>query len=182
MNETLSIIERRRSIRSYKPEQITEPELLQILRAGIVGPTAMNRQKRFFIVIQNKALLDKMVDFNKQGMVAAGADLSNKPDYHTFYHAPTVIMVCGEDGYDKRQLDCSYATENMALAAESLDIGSCIITSSYFMFTTDQAEALTKELGIPQGYSHICTIALGYKASGNPPMPEKDFNIIHYIR
>ena len=182
MNETLKTIENRRSIRSYKPEQITEQELLQILRAGIVGPTAMNRQKRFFIVIQDKALIDKMVDLNKQGMVAAGADLSNNPGYHTFYHAPTVIMVCGEEEYNQKHLDCSYATENMALAAEALGIGSCIITSSRYMFTTDQAAALTKELNIPQGYSHINTIAIGYKAGENPPMPEKDFNVVHYIR
>ncbi len=38
MNETLAVIERRRSIRKYKPEQITNSELEAVLEAAIWAP------------------------------------------------------------------------------------------------------------------------------------------------
>jgi nitroreductase len=43
VNETLKIIKRRRSIRSFKDEQIKYEELQAILEAGLYAPNAVVR-------------------------------------------------------------------------------------------------------------------------------------------
>ncbi len=65
--------------------------------------------------------------------------------------------------------------ENISLAAESLGIGSCILTSSEILFAEDKSGKLKKELGIPEGYKHFCSVALGYKNCENPqPAPRHE--------
>lgn len=44
VNETLQTIKNRRSIRSFKEEQITEEELQTVLEAGLYAPSAVNQQ------------------------------------------------------------------------------------------------------------------------------------------
>ena len=58
-NETLKIIKKRRSIRSFKDEQIKEEELQAVLEAGLYAPNAGD-QAWHFTVIQNKELLDRL--------------------------------------------------------------------------------------------------------------------------
>ena len=59
INETLKIIKQRRSIRSFKDEQIKEEELQAVLEAGLYAPNAGD-QAWHFTVIQNKELLDRL--------------------------------------------------------------------------------------------------------------------------
>ena len=59
VNETLKIIKQRRSIRSYKDEQITEEEFKAVLEAGLYAPDA-GGQAWHFTVIQNKELLGRL--------------------------------------------------------------------------------------------------------------------------
>ena len=44
MNQALEAIYKRRSIRKYKPEQISREELEAVLKAGVCAPTGMNLQ------------------------------------------------------------------------------------------------------------------------------------------
>ena len=57
LNHTVEALMERRSIRSYRSEQISEEELTDVLKAGKYAPSAMGRQARHFTVIQNKGLL-----------------------------------------------------------------------------------------------------------------------------
>lgn len=186
MNETLNVIKNRRSIRRYKPQQIADHELQEIMKAAIYAPSAMNQQKWHFSVIQNKDVLDKMESILKENLSNSGIDFFEKnaanPDFRTFYNAPTVVLVSGEENNRTIQLDCGLASENIALAAASLNIGSCIITSSGFLFASEKGNAMRVELGIPDGYKHICTIALGYKDGENPEAPPKSEEVISYIK
>ena len=70
----------------------------------------------------------------------------------------------------------------MALAAKSLNIGSCVIAQSEFLFMSEKGNEIKKELGIPDGYRHICAVALGYLAGGNPDMPARNRKVITYIK
>ena len=59
VNDTLKIIKQRRSIRSFKDEQIKEEELQAVLEAGLYAPNTED-QAWHFTVIQNKELLDRL--------------------------------------------------------------------------------------------------------------------------
>ncbi len=186
MNEIIRVIKRRRSIRKFKDEQIADSEVQEILNSALLAPNAMNRQKLHSTLIQNKDLLDKMVRRIKENMldsrIAPLVDRASSPDYNTFYNAPTVILISGEEKAPFIQIDCGAAAQNITLASESLNIGSCLITSSGYLFSTFRDNDLKNELGIPTGYSHICTVALGYKTGEDPPTPPRSPDVVNHIR
>jgi nitroreductase len=186
MNETLKVIKSRRSIRKYKAEQIADSELQQILESAIYAPNAMNQQKWHFSVIQDKEVIDRMVDIIKENIMNSDIEFlkgrASTPDYHTFHHAPTVVMVSGEENTKFIQIDCGLAAENIALSAASLGIGSCVITSPDLLFMSEKGNAMKKELGFPDGYQYICTVTLGYRDCENPDAPPRNKEVISYIK
>jgi nitroreductase len=122
-----------------------------------------------------------MKDNMRNTGVAAHIARADDPAYIPFYNAPTVILISAEAGSRFAQIDGGIAAENIALAAESLNIGSVIMTSSAMVFTGANAAELEKELGLPDGYAHVCTIALGYKAE-SPITPERKSGLVNYVK
>jgi len=104
------------------------------------------------------------------------------PNFNTFYAAPTVILLSAADQTQWADFDCAAAAENIALAATSLGLASCIIGSSGALFASHEGPAYLKELGVPDGYHHVCTIALGYAEGGIPPTPPRNRDVINYVR
>ena len=186
MNETIKVINSRRSIRQYKPDQIADSELQQILDCALYAPNARNQQMWHFSVIQDKDLLDRMVDITKENMKNSGIEFligrAGEPGYHTYYHAPTLIIISGKEDAMFIQIDCGAAAQNIALAAKSLKIGSCIMTSSGLLFQSQEGNNLKKEIGIPDGYNHVCAVALGYMDGDAPEAPPKNRDVITYIK
>lgn len=105
----------RRSIRKYKPDTIEEKKIIEILKAAQYAPSAVNKQPWHFIVVDDKKLFGKIMQIHPHASML-----------NTASHA---IIVCGDedlqhdDGY--WIADCGAATENILLAAHSMDIGSC---------------------------------------------------------
>jgi nitroreductase len=186
MNEALEVIKSRRSIRQYKDEQISDAELQEILDAALLAPNAMNMQAWHFTVIQDGDMLERMVGIIKENLLNSGieflAQRANTPGYNTFYRAPTVIMISGSDNAPFIKIDCGAAAQNITLVAESLGIGSCLMTSPAFLFASPEGEALKEELGIPEGYGYVCTVAIGYEGGEHPSTPPRKKDVISYVR
>jgi len=113
-NETLKTIFNRKSIRSFIDKPIPKEIINVLLRAGMAAPSAKNRQLWEFFLIDDKNILK---------------DLSEKlPHAKMLVQTPAAIMICGdtEDKYESGfwDQDCSAATENILLAAESLSLGA----------------------------------------------------------
>jgi nitroreductase len=184
VNETIRAIKNRRSIRKFKEEQITGSELEEILDCALHAPNAGNQQKWHFTVIQNKDMLERMERILKENMMNSGVDflakLASDPNTRIFSNAPTVILITVDERARFVQIDCGAAAQNILVAAESLNIGSHIMTSSEFLFASEKGNELKRELGIPDGYNHICTITLGYKDE-NPTAKQRRRDVINYI-
>ena len=118
MNNTINDIMNRRSIRKYKPEQITREELDIILQAGICAPTGKNRQSPILIAVQNKEVRDLLSRMNAQVL---GADVD------PFYGAPTVVVVLAKADSPHAVQDGSLVLGNMMTAAKAIGLGSCWI-------------------------------------------------------
>lgn len=186
INETLEVIRQRRSIRQYETRQISDNKLNAILEAALFAPTAMNQQKWHFAVVQNKSVLAKMDGIARENKlnsnIAFLVKKAEQNDYHTYYRAPTVVIISGEQQAKFIQMDCAAAAQNIALAAESLGIGSCIMTSAGFLFASAKGRAMKKELGIPEGYEHICSVSLGYKGTDKTTAPPRNREVFSYIK
>lgn len=183
MNMILENIKKRRSIRKYLTEQIKEDELNTIIEAGMYAPSGHNEQSWHFTVIQNKELIDYMSTKTKDLMANSDiewiAKMGRNEKLHVFYNAPTVIIVSGRDDAYCSLIDCSAATENMMLAAESLNIGSCWI-GLVEAFLKDTEEV--KKLNIPEGYTPFYGITFGYKKVTPSRALERKQDVVNYIR
>ena len=171
MNETLKTIYARRSVRAYKPEQITDDELETVLKAGEYAPSANNQQSQLFVAIQKKELLDELAAL---GMKVKHADSS------PYYGAPTVILVFAKAGCSEPFADGCLALENMFLAAASIGLGSCWINCGKHIFATDEGKALKKRLGGGDDYITVGSCILGYPAQElGEAAPRKDDYVIY---
>lgn len=186
MNETLNVIKRRRSIRQFDARPISDDALHAILEAALFAPNAMNQQKWHFSVVQNKRMLRKMVQITKANKldsnIAFLIEKARGDDYHTYYHAPAVVLVSGDQQAKFIMFDCAAAAQTIALAAASLGIGSCIMTSAGFLFASEQGRDMKKDLGIPEGYEHVCSIALGYNRGDWPVAPPRKKDVFSFIK
>ena len=175
------LIKERRSIRRYKPDRIAAEDLQAIVRARIWAPNAMNEQLWHFTVVSNANTIEQMNKATIAGIEKSGISfLQNKitqPEYHAFYHAPTVIVISAKE--EKfTAFDCGAAAENIALAAYEKNIGSCIIGSAEFMFSENLK--MHTVLKIPENYHFVCAISLGYFEK-TTAVSERNEDVIDYI-
>ena len=167
LNHTVEALMERRSIRSYRSEQVSEEELTDILKTGKYAPSAMDRQARHFTVIQNKALL--------ADIRAAMQDATDDP----FYGAPTVIVLSAPADARFAPEDTSCAIMNLMLAAHSYGLGTCFIGCVRDVLRTP---AIQSRLKLPEGYIPYSCITLGYpKEHADAPAPRRTDDV-SYVR
>lgn len=183
MNTVIKSIMNRRSVRKYAPDQIKENEISTIIEAGIHAPTANNDQPWNFTIVQNKELIDTMSSEAKKVMSKSPVEWISKmgksKNLNIFYNAPTVIVVSGKMDATAPFADCCAAIQNMLIAAESMDIGSCWIGLGRYFFE-DQENV--KKFEIPVGYEPYYMVSLGYKVLSNNNAPERNKNVVNYIK
>ncbi|MBO6027914.1 MAG: nitroreductase [Bacteroidales bacterium] len=167
-NAVITALAKRRSVRAYKPEQITDDELKTVLEAGTWAPTGMGRQDPWIVAVQNPELLKKISKMN-----AAFLGVDTDP----FYGAPTYVLVFGSDPalWANSVPDGSLVLGNMMNAAHAIGLGSCWINREREMFATAEGKALMQEFGLPEGLIGIGALALGYPAApAREPKPRKE--------
>lgn len=166
--EVMQAIENRRSHRAYESTPLTEQETETLLKAAVASPSAVNRQPWHFTLVRDQALLQEIHDATAAEMQAKNPqDRSPRftnPSFHVFYHAPAVLFISGDPDFPWTQVDCGIAVQNIALAAESMGLGSVILGMPKGAFRTEKAEAFKKALHFPEGYEFVIAIAVGHPA------------------
>ncbi len=182
MNETIKIIKERRSIRAYKDKPIEEEKIQEIVECGLMAPNAKHLQPWKFIVVTNKDLIkeiakrvqDKVIDNPRYSFVKERA--KTKDDV-IFYNAPLAIFILGEKDSRWAKLDCSYAAENMMLAAKSLGLGSCPIGMARYL--TEEKD-LVQKLDFDENYELIITLVFGYPDE-KPEPKERNKDVVEWV-
>ena len=170
MNETIKVLKTRRSIRSFKEEQVREEELNQILEAGMYAPSARGLQTAIIVAIQDKNLINKIRKMN--------ASFTDNPENDPFYGAPTIVIVLGDSTQENYVQDGSLVMGNLMNAAHSLEVDSCWINRAKEVFDTQEGKALLKAWGIDEKYAGIGNCILGYRDSEYPEPVERKENYI----
>ena len=174
MNETLKVLEERRSCRKFKPDMITEYELNSVLRAGTFAPTGMGKQSPIIIVVKNKELREKLAKENAKIMGMG-------EDFDPFYGAPIVLIVLADKNISTYLYDGSLVMGNLLNSAESLGLGSIWIHRAKEEFDSEFGKSILKQLGIEGNYEGIGHCALGYReGEKQEPVSRKD-NYIYTI-
>jgi nitroreductase len=166
-NPVLQAIADRRSIRSYKGENVTREQLDTLLKAALESPSARNAQPWHFSVTQNPALLREI---NGEVIKNLGEDVGD-----IFHGAKTAVFLSCDAGSRWGRLDCGIAVGIIALAAHSIGLGSVILGMPEAAFAGPRGDYFNKALKFPQGHSYAVAIALGVPAGSKEAHPqEKD--------
>ena len=160
MNETLKVLESRRSCRSFKPDMIKKEELDAIIRAGTYAATGMGQQSPVIIAVTSKELRDSISEENRK---IGGWD----EEFDPFYGAPVILIVLADKSMPTYVYDGSLVMGNLMNAAESLGVASIWIHRAKEEFNSEFGKKLLEKLGITGDYEGIGHCALGYAAQ--PP-------------
>lgn len=174
MNETLKVLETRRSCRNFDREKMVPEEDIQaIVKAGTYAATGMGRQSPIIIVVTNQELRDKLSAENAKIM---GTDTD------PFYGAPVILIVLADKSVPTYMYDGSLVMGNLMNAAESLGINSIWIHRAKEEFESDFGKKILADLGIRGDYEGIGHCAIGYaQAPVNAPAKRKD-DYVYFVR
>ncbi|MCR4622452.1 MAG: nitroreductase family protein [Clostridiales bacterium] len=164
--EALEVLKKRRAIRAYKPEQITDKELDAVLEAGTFAPTGAGTQGVQIVAVQSPE--------NVAAVEALNAKVLNNPAAHPYYGAPTILLVFETEACVTHELDGAAVCTNLLNAAYAAGLGSCWIHRCKQMFELPEGKALLKKWGLSDKLVGVASIALGYAACDLPqPKPRK---------
>lgn len=185
MNETINNILERRTIRSYETPQVKDEDLELIVQCGLYAATGMGKQPWHFTVLQNRELMDKITAANRELFLNAPMEavkaMASQPDFDSWRGAPTAIIV-SSDGSMFATADCANATQNMAVAAKSLGLGSCYMASFSAALLHPEHKDLVEALGIPEGYTPVFALAVGYPAEAPMSRDPRKEKSVNYVR
>ena len=154
----------RKSVRNYTPQPVKKELLDTLVRAGMAAPTSRDIRPWEFIIITDNEILQSL-----------GEKL---PFAKMLKETKQAIVVCGDSiKSDAWVQDCSAATENILLAAESLGLGA--VWTAAFPYP-DRIKAVSETLKLPANIIPLCVIPLGYPAGKNTPKNKYNPSVIHY--
>ena len=183
-NNPMSVMDaiyRRRSVRDYTPDKVSEASIHMLMYAAIQAPTAMHEEPWAFAVIQDRKLLDRLSETAKRtiwlqaqgeensGLARRSVNIISDPAYHVFYNAGALIVIYGKPLGPFVAADCWLAAENLMLAACAAGLGACVIGLAVPALNSPEWKRL---LDIPAEMTAYAPILLGHPA-GMPPPPAR---------
>ncbi len=161
----LELITRRRSIRKYTDQAVTDEQVRQMLEAAMAAPSGSNLQPWRFVVVRRSELKAALAETHPHAYMAAGASV--------------VIVVCGDRTVGPRHWveDTSAATQNLLLQASAMGLGA-VWVGCYP--DEDRQSRVRRLLNIPDSLGVLCIVPIGYPAESLPARTQYDEDKVHY--
>lgn len=180
MNDLLTMIQERRSIRTMDSRPISDEDLNKVLEAVRWAPSWANTQC-WEVVVATEPEVKKALQDSMSG--------SGNPAAKAMVVAPVVLVLCarkGTSGFykgkaptkfgDWMMFDLGLATQNLLLMAHSLGLGTVVVG----LFDHQKAAAA---VAVPEGYELVAMVPMGYPAKQvNPPKRREVSDFTHNNR
>ena len=167
--ELKEVLLKRRSIRKFTDQKVSDEIIEELLHAGMSGPSACNRQPWEFYVIKNEELLVKL----------------RRSSRFTNMEAQLAIIVCGnldkalpDSMKDYWIQDCSAATENILLRVTDLGLGAVWCGAYPQQRAVDKIRNI---LNLSEKQIPLNIIYIGYKAEEQEPRDQYDEKRVHIV-
>lgn len=161
--DVMQAITERRSIRKYKPDEVSDDYLNRILEAARWAPSWANSQCWRLVVVRNQATKARLADTLTSRR--PGKENGAAPAVRT---APVVIVACAElgksgcfdgipstDKGDWFMFDVALAMQNLTLMAHALGLGTVHVG----LFDARKAAGV---IGVPDGFAVVEIMPVGY--------------------
>lgn len=162
MENFSELIKRRRSMRKFTGEELTQDEVVSLLKAALMSPTSKRSNSWQFVVVDDKSTLELLSKCKE-----AGASFLKD--------AAVGIVVLGDPlASDVWIEDASVASIMIQLQAEDLGLGSCWIQvrERYTATGMSADEFVHGVLDIPLQLQVLSIIAVGHKGMERKPFDE----------
>jgi len=163
----LPLIQKRRSIRKFKPQPVEPDKVEMLVEAALRAPSSMGSNPWEFVVVTDPAVLQRLS--------------KAKPHGSTFLeNAPLAVVVCANPEKSSVWVeDASIAATYIQLAAESLGLGSCWIQLRERMHDNEKTSGayVSELLQIPEVMKVECIVALGYPGETKQPHGKENLEI-----
>ncbi len=172
-NETLESLKRRRSIRKYKQEQITDEELDTIIEAGLFAASGRGLEAPIIVSVKNPELVKKISKMKAKYM--------GKEDFDPYFGAPQLLLVFSPTDVNCPVEDASLVAGNMMVAAHSIGVATCWIHRLKEMFQTEEGQELAKLWNLPDNLIGVASLCVGYADCEIPePKPRKEGRVYKF--
>jgi nitroreductase len=167
----LSLLQKRRSTRTFKPQPVEPEKVEQLIEAALRSPSSRGLNPWQFVVVDDHETLGRLARAKAHGSeFLAGA--------------PLAVAVCADPARcDIWIEDCAIAAIVLQLAAASLGLGSCWAQIRLRPHGDGRsAETYVREvLGLPESLVVECILGIGYPASSLPGHPRMSlaFDKVH---
>jgi len=160
---TLECIKTRHSTRKFKADQLSRELIDQVLDAGRHAPSGGNTQLTHFMVITNQDVLSELVTLvqeeygkmpiteNTLPYMVNIIKMSGEGKFVFNYGAPALIVLASQASYANNFADVSCAMQNMMLACNELELGSCWVNQIRHLQDNERIQAKMRELGLKEG-------------------------------
>ncbi len=186
VNDVFKNIYLRRSVRDYRPADVPDDILKELIKAGTYAPTAVNKQPWRFVVVKNMDTIRRLSDRAKKSWLDSAGKVDDPhmkqivgamkmPEFNIFHNAPVLVLIFSAPDAYSPQYDCALAAENMMLAARSLGIGSCWI--GFGMPLGNDKEVLD-ELKVPEGHKLMAPLIFGYPVKDIQTAPTRKEDVV----
>lgn len=168
MMNILDCIDRRRSVRAYTEQEISDETIHELLIFGTKAATGSNGQPWGFVVIKNKEEIQNISEetkeyilqnFDQYPYLKQYEKWLTNPLYSIFNHASCLIIIYGDTNSHWYSYDCTLAAGNIMLAAHSMNIGTCWIGFAEHTLNTPEFK---KKYNVSENYELVCPMSAGY--------------------
>lgn len=183
-NETLASIANRSTCRVFNDKPVEKEKLEAIALAGVQAPSSNNMQGWRITVISDKEYIEQLDRLTLESVKETNPRFYERlvsRGGKALYNAPVLFVVSvPQQAQYPVDLDSGIVCENMALAAESLGLGSCINRVVSNAFFGPEKESVYKAVGIQEGYEFSIGLLVGYAEKNGTPH-EPDLSKVSYL-
>lgn len=167
--DAIEAILSRRSIRAYDGAGVGEDVIETLLRCAMAAPSAGNQQRWRFVVVTERAQLDRLAGATPYSAMLLGA--------------PLAIAVCADVSEERHPgywvEDCSAAMQNLLLAAHACGLGAVWLG---YHPRPERVEKGREVLELPDQVEILGVASIGHPAESKPSSDRFDEAFVHRDR
>ncbi len=193
MNNTIQLINNRKSLRAYSDKPVTKENIDTIIQGAMRAPTAGNMMLYTILEVTKQVDKDRLVETcDNQSFIGKAplvliflADMQRWDDYYKASKVPEFCKTHGKsfESLEESDLmlaccDALIAAQNAVIVAESIGIGSCYIGD-----IMENIETHREMFNLPNYVFPVTMLCFGYFKDSylsQTPRPRFDQKFIHF--
>ena len=163
MNSFSELIKNRRSMRKFTDEELTQEQVVELMKAALMAPTSKRSNAWQFVLVDDKETLKKLSLCKEQAsQFIADAALA-------------VVVTADPLASDVWIEDASIASIYLQLQAEDMGLGSCWVQvrERFTASGMESGQYVQQVLDIPLQLQVLSIIAIGHKGMERKPFNEE---------